>query len=172
VIELTLRHELRCTPERHWKLFFDPDWTKELILDGLAFNKCEVGDLERSGDITTRMMRVEPKIDVPGPVARLLGPKLGYTEKGTFNETTKAWNYALVLSVLSEKILLGGDVTVEPKGDDKCVRLSKIWMKAKIPIIGGLVEKAAEKNMKKGWDDSAAWINGWLDAHPESDAAR
>ena len=171
MIELTLRHELSCTPQRHWKLFFDPDWTRELILDGLGFNKCEVGDLERDGDITTRKMRVEPKIDVPGPVARLLGPRLGYTEHGTYDETAKTWNYKLVLSVLSSQIQLGGDVHIEPKGEDKCVRVSKIWVKVKVPLIGGMVEKAAEKNMRKGWDDSASWINQWLAAHPEpSDA--
>lgn len=166
MIELTLRHELRCTPDRHWELFFDPDWTRELILGGLGFSKCEVGELDKAGDITTRQMRVEPKIDVPGPVARLLGPRLGYTEKGRFEETARKWTYQLVLSVLADKIRLGGEVTVEPQGDDRCTRVSNLWMEARIPLIGKLVEKAAEKNMRKGWDDSAAWINRWLDAHP------
>lgn len=166
MIELTLRHELRCTPDRHWELFFDPDWTRTLILDGLGFNKCEVGPLKDDGNVTTRSMRVEPKIDVPGPVARLLGPRLGYNEQGRYQRDTRTWTYELRLSVLSDKIQLGGEVEVEPKGEDRCTRVSKLWMRAKLPIIGGLVERAAEKNMRDGWNKSAVWINGWLDAHP------
>jgi hypothetical protein len=170
VIELTLRHELHCTPERHWKLFFDPEWTRTLILEGLGFNKCEVGPLQTHGDTTERSMRVEPKIDVPGPVARLLGPRLGYNEVGKFHEPTQVWTYELRLSVLSEKIQMGGEVTLQPQGDDRCTRTSKLWMRAKIPVIGGMVERAAEKNMRDGWDKSATWINGWLDANPAAPA--
>lgn len=170
MIELTLRHELHCTPDRHWELFFDPEWTRSLILEGLNFNKCDVGQLVEEGDVTTRSMRVEPKIDVPGPVARLLGPRLGYTEQGRYHRPTRTWTYELRLSVLADKIQLGGEVTIEPlgepKGEDRCTRVSKLWMRAKIPIIGGLVERAAEKNMRDGWDKSAVWINAWLDAHP------
>jgi hypothetical protein len=166
VIELTLRHELHCSADRHWELFFDPEWTRTLILEGLGFNKCEVGDLKEEGDITARRMRVEPKIDVPAAVAKLLGPRLGYTEEGRFHRPTRKWTYELKLSVLAEKIQMGGDVTLEPGDETRCTRVSKLWMRAKIPLIGGLVEKAAEKNMRDGWDKSAVWINGWLDAHP------
>lgn len=166
MIELTLRHELRCSADRHWELFFDPGWTRTLILDGLGFNKCDVGELKEVGDETTRQMRVEPKIDVPAAVAKLLGPRLGYTEQGRYHRPTRTWTYELRLSVLADKIQMGGEVVVEPVSDDRCTRVSKLWMRAKIPLIGGLVEKAAEKNMRDGWDKSAVWINQWLDAHP------
>lgn len=169
MIELTLRHELVCSADRHWELFFDPDWTRTLILEGLGFNKCEVGDLVEDGEHTTRRMRVEPKIDVPAAVAKLLGPRLGYTEEGRFHRPTRVWTYQLRLSVLSEKIQMGGEVVIEPGDAARCTRVSKLWMRAKIPLIGGLVEKAAEKNMRDGWNKSAVWINGWLRAHPAAD---
>jgi hypothetical protein len=166
VNELTLRHELACTPERHWELFFDPKWQQTLIVGGLGFFSCEVGELERRGDDTKRSMRVTPKIDVPAPVAKLLGPKLAYTELGSFHEPTKTWTYELKLSVLAEKIRLGGRVNLEPVGADRCRRISYLYMDVRIPLIGGLVEKAAEKNMRDGWDRSATWVNGWLAEHP------
>ena len=171
MIELTLRHELACTPDRHWALFKDPAWTRTLIIEGLGFNKCEVGPLEEKGEYTERKMRVEPKIDVPAAVAKLLGPRLGYTEEGRFHEPTKVWTYQLKLSVLTEKIKLGGKLYCEPKGDDRCIRVSELWMKASIPLIGGLVERAAEKNMRDGWDRSAVWVNQWLAANPPEAAS-
>ena len=36
MIEFTLRHSLDCSPDRHWDLFFDPDWTRSLLEDGLG----------------------------------------------------------------------------------------------------------------------------------------
>ena len=29
-------------------------------------------------------------------------------------------------------------------------------------------EKAAEKNMRDGWTNSANWVNGWLADHPQT----
>ena len=37
MIEFTLRHELDCTVDRHWELFFDHDWTYSLLTEGLGF---------------------------------------------------------------------------------------------------------------------------------------
>ena len=166
MIEFTLRHPLDCTPQRHWDLFFDPDWTKNLILEGLDFQTCDIDPVRQDGTKRLRDMRVTPKLVIPAAVAKMLGPKLGYTEKGTYHETTQTWSYRMVLNVLTEKIRIGGDVTIEPLGDDRCTRISKMWVEVKIFGVGGMVEKAAEKNMRDGWEKSAAWINRWLADNP------
>ncbi len=166
MIEFTLRHPLDCTPARHWELFFDPEWTRTLIVDGLGFKECDVKPVRQDGTTRHRDMAVTPKIDVPAAVAKLLGDKLGYTERARFEEPTETWTYQLILNVLTDKIRLGGTVTLEPLGDDRCTRISKMWVEAKIFGIGGLVERAAEKNMRDGWTRSADWINGWLAKNP------
>jgi hypothetical protein len=167
VIEFTLRHPLDCTPERHWKLFFDPEWTRELIVDGLGFMSCDVRPVRQEGTTRHREMAVTPKLVIPAAVAKLLGDKLGYTERGSYDETKQKWTYQLVLNVLTEKIRMGGEVTIEPLGANRCTRVSKMWVEVKIFGVGGMIEKAAESNMRDGWDKSAAWINAWLAKHPE-----
>lgn len=166
MIEFTLRHRLECTPARHWALFFDPEWTRTLIVDGLGFFSCDVDPVQHEGTTRRRQMRVTPKLDIPAPVAKILGPKLGYTERATFDETRELWAYQMLLNVLADKILIGGEVTIEPLGDAACTRVSKMWVEVKIFGVGGMIEKAAEKNMRDGWERSAKWINGWLAAHP------
>lgn len=165
MIEFTLRHPLRCTPERHWELFFDPDWTTQLLTEGLGFS-CDIGPVKQDGDERTRTMSVAPQLDLPKAVAKLFSDSLGYIEEGRFNDTKKEWTYTLKLNMLTEKIKLGGVVTLEPLGDDRCTRVSKMWAEAKIFGVGGLIEKAAEKNMRDGWGKSADWINGWLSNNP------
>jgi hypothetical protein len=166
VLELTLHHDIRCTVDRFWALFFDPEFTREMILDGLGFAACDIEPVVEQGSLRTRNMRVTPKIDVPAAVAKLLGPRLGYTERGKLDVRTHAWTYEIVLSVLADRIRMGGTMRVEPDGADRCKRRSDLWVDVKIFGVGGLVERAAEKNMRDGWNKSADWMNGWLARHP------
>jgi hypothetical protein len=166
LIDFTLRHPLDCTPERHWALFWDPEWTRTLIVDGLGFFSCDVRPVRQEGTLRHREMAVTPKLDIPAAVAKILGPKLGYTEKGTFDEATQTWTYRMVLNVLTDSIRIGGEVSIEPLGAGRCTRVSKMWVEVKIFGVGGMIEKAAEKNMRDGWDRSAQWINQWLAKNP------
>jgi hypothetical protein len=162
MLEFTMTHEIDCDVERFWQLFFDAALTREMIVDGLGFASCDCGEPVRKDDKRERSMRVVPKIDVPEVVAKLLGPKLGYTERGVLDEKTMVWSYAIELSVLADRIRMGGRMSVEPAGPGKCRRVSTPRVEAKIPLIGGVVERAAEKNVRDGWSKSAVWVNGWL----------
>jgi len=166
VLKLTLHHDIHCSADRFWELFFDPAFVREMIVDGLGFASCDVGPLVDEGALRKRETRVIPKIDVPAAVAKLLGPKLGYVEKGQLDTRTQAWTYEIVLSVLSDRIKMGGTMTVDPKGDSLCERHSELWVDVRIFGLGGLVERAAESNMRSGWNRSAEWMNGWLPGHP------
>jgi hypothetical protein len=167
VLEFTVTHEIHCSADRFWELFFDSAFTQEMIVDGLGFASCDIDDVEVVGHERRREMRVVPKLDIPAAVAKLLGPKLGYTERGTFDEQTRVWDHHLRLSVLSDRIRMGGKVRAEAAGEGRCRRIADLWCEAKILGLGKMVEKAAEKNMRDGWGRSAAWINAWLESHAE-----
>jgi hypothetical protein len=164
VLNFTLEHEIDCSEQRFWELFLDPKFTRDMIVDGLGFAACEVGPLTEAGDTQKRPMQVTPKLVLPAAVAKILGPKLGYSEAGVWHPKEQRWRYDLRLSVLSDRILLGGNVTTQPRGDDKCVRISKHEVQIKIFGIGSLAERAAETNMVDGWDKSAVWMNRQLAA--------
>lgn len=166
MLKFTLEHRLNCTPERHWELFFDPEWNRTLIVGGLGFFSCECSPAVDDGEQRRRTMRVTPKLNVPAAVAKLLGPRLAYTEKGVFHIPTERFEYETILSVLADKIRLGGAVSIRDEGDGKCTRIAELWTEAKIFAIGSMVERAAERNLRDGWGDSARWINGWLSEHP------
>lgn len=166
MLNFTLEHELDCSADRFWELFLDPDFTHDMIVEGLDFASCEVGKLEEKGATMIRPMRVVPKLDLPAAVAKVLGPKLGYTEAGVYHPKEQRWRYDLTLSVLSDRIKIGGDVTTRALGEHKCVRVSTHQVEIKIFGVGSLAERAARSNMEDGWGKSAVWTNRWLAEHP------
>lgn len=160
MLEFTVNHEIRCSAERFWELFLDREFNEKLILDGLGFPSCEVGPVENGH----RFMTVHPKLDLPKPVVKLLGDRFSYVEKGTFSGEGANQKYEFEHDLSStDRVKLGGTVRTEPLGDDKCLRVAKLWVQAKIPMLGKTVEKAAEKSLREGWDKSAVWINEYVE---------
>lgn len=166
MLKFTLEHRLECTPQRHWALFWDPDWSRQLVVEGLGFLSCACEEPKEANGKRTRSMRVTPKINVPAAVAKLLGPKLAYTERGALDIESEIWTFDTILSVLADRILMGGTVRIRDEGDGQCTRVTDLWVEAKIFGLGGIVERAAERNLRDGWDESARWINRWVREHP------
>lgn len=160
--EFTLHHDLEISADDFWILFMDPDFTRELIVEGLGFARCDLGEVEERDGKRHRTAFVEPKIDVPGPVAKLLGPRLGYTETAYLDPEAGVWTFELKLSVLAERIRLGGKMKIEPRGDERCERIVDLWTDVRIFGIGKMVEKAAEKNLRDGWGNAATWMNQYF----------
>ena len=166
MLTFTLEHELDCSVERFWELFLDADFTRTMIEDGLDFASCEVGKLQDEGDRVLRPMKVVPKLVLPAAVAKILGPKLGYTEAGVYYRKEPRWRFDLTLSALSDRIKIGGDVTTRSLGEHRCVRVSKHQVEIKVFGVGGLAERAARSNIEDGWNKSAVWMNRWLADNP------
>ena len=167
MIRFTLVHDIHCSTERFWELYLDSDFTRALIQDGLGFDDCDIQSVTRDEGVVRRVMVVRPRIDVPQAVAKVLGPRLSYREEGVYRHDTGTWEWTTRLGVMADKIRMGGSQRVEPAAADRCRRVADLWVDAKIFGLGGLVEKAAEKNMRKGWAESARWMNAWIDRAEE-----
>jgi hypothetical protein len=161
---------LSCTPERFWKLHFDSAFVRSMVLEGLGFTACEVGELKKSGPITRRETFMVPKLQLPASAAKVLGPKFGVTEVGEFDEGTGQWTFVNRLSVLSGRVRLGGTMRIVGK-DGQSERIVDHWVDVDVIGVGKLIERAAEKSTRDGWSQGAAWFNRWLAEHPEGDAA-
>jgi hypothetical protein len=158
----TLSHEIHCDEETFWKVFFDKDFNAALYKDGLAFPEYALLDLKETEKEIVRRARVTPKMDVPAPVAKVLGSSFSFIEEGTFDRTTKIYRWKSIPNQMADKVKTFGDVHVEPAGDGKVKRVSAFSYEAKIFAIGGLVESSLDKNLRSGWDKSAVFFNAWL----------
>ncbi|MBX7083970.1 MAG: DUF2505 domain-containing protein [Nannocystaceae bacterium] len=166
MIEFTLLHDFDVTPAQFWALYLDPAFTRTLLLEGLGFGTAEIEPVVDRDGKRSRSMRVQPKLELPAAVAKVLGPKLGYTETGRLDVARSEWSYEIAMSVLTERIRLGGRMKVEPLGERRCHRTSVLWVEVRILGVGGLIEKAAEKNMRDGWEKAAVWVADWIRRNP------
>lgn len=154
----TMRHDIECSEDRFWELFFDNELQKRIYAE-LGFPKWEVLEMKETENEIVRIVTAIPKLDVPGPVVKLLGPGFGYTEEGRFDRSSKVFRFTVKPSTLADKLRNEGSVRVEPKGPDKCTRIVEIVAEAKIFGVGGMIEKMTEKGHRDGWEKSVRYFD-------------
>lgn len=160
--KFTMTHEINCDVDTFWKTFFDKGFNEELYRKQLGFPQFDIIDQKDTDTSITRTVKGTPKMEVPGALAKLLGNNFGYTEEGTFDKGTKTWRWKLTPSTLADKIRNVGMVRVEPLGDKKVRRTAEVEVEAKVFGVGGLIESTAEKQLRQGWDESAVFMNKYL----------
>jgi len=163
--KFTLTHEINANADTFWKVFLDKDFNLQLYKGPLAFPEFTIVDQTETETQYTRKVAAQPKMDVPGPVAKLIGPGFRYVEEGTMKKSDLVWRWKMTPSTLADKLFTSGTIRVEPIGDSKVRRIADMSVEAKIFGVGGLIESSAEKQIRDGWDKSAAFMNKWLSDH-------
>jgi hypothetical protein len=162
---VTFTHDIHCNEETFWKIFLDPQFNERLYKDALGFPDWKQVSLDETDTKITRTTSGQPKLDdVPGPVAKLIGNGLRYTETGTLDKATKVWTWKLVPSVMADKVKQEGKMTIEAAGD-KVRRKVELFIEAKVFGLGGMLESTTEKSMRAGWETSATFMNDWIKKH-------
>ncbi len=164
--KFTVTHEIHCNKETFWKIFFDKDFNIELYKTHLGFPDFRIIDQKETDTEIIRKAAGTPKMDVPGPIAKLLGSNFSYHEDGKFNKATGIWQWKMQPSALADKMRNEGVMRIEAIGDNKVRRIADITIEAKIFGVGGLIESTAEKQLREGWGQSAIFMNDWIKKHP------
>jgi hypothetical protein len=164
--KFTVTHEIHCNVETFWKVFFDKDFNVKLYKEGLGFPEFSIVDQQETDSEIVRKVTGSPKMDVPAPIAKVLGSNFRYTEEGKFNKATKLWQWKLIPAGMADKLRNEGTLRIEPVGDTKVRRVAELFIEAKVNfMINGLVESTSEKQLRDGWDKSAVFMNQWLKTH-------
>ncbi|MBL8683888.1 MAG: DUF2505 domain-containing protein [Myxococcales bacterium] len=162
MIKFTLTHEINCDPDTFWKLFFDKEFNDALYKGALGFTKYDLLESKDSDKQLVRKVNAVPKVDLPGPIAKLMGPGFGYVEDGVLDKATKRWTWTLTTSTMADKLKQNGTLKVEAAGEGKCRRVAEISGEAKVFGLGGMIESTIEKELRQGWDKSAEFMNKWI----------
>jgi hypothetical protein len=155
-----------CAPEDYWKMLFDESYLRTLYLEELKFKGFTV--LEMADP--TRKLRLEPKLNVPGVIEKLIGDRFAYEEHGTLDRAKNEWSWRMVQpSQLDPKakpkkdvVSTRGTTRIEPAGDGKTRRTDTVHIEAKVFGIGGIIESSVIKELHASWAKEFAFLDRWL----------
>jgi hypothetical protein len=157
---------LSCTPERVWSAFFDEAYLRALYLDTLQFRGFRILELTD----TTRKMAVVPKMNLPGPVAKLIGDSFAYEDHGTLDRAKNEWTWRMVQpsdqKARKEIVTTRGSVRLEPLPNGEVRRTDEFVAEAKMFGLGGVIESAAEKEFRSATTKEHAFLKDWLARTP------
>ena len=160
-----MKHDLSFSAEKFWELFFNDELQKKIFKD-LQFPQWDILDYTDGEKEIVRIVKAIPKLDIPGPVAKVLGPGFGYTEEGRFDKASKTYKFVVTPTQMADRLKNEGTVRCEPKGDNACTRTVDVVVEAKVFGIGGMIEKMTEKGTRDGWAKSAAFFNDYVKRNP------
>lgn len=163
---VTASSVLPCTPETFWNVFLDEKFTRTLFLEVLGYRELSVLELTDS----SRKLHVVPKINLPGPLQKLIGDSFAYEEHGTLDRGKGEWTWRMVPPAKrdpnskprKELVSTSGTIRVEAEGEGQCRRSDEVTVEAKLFGLGGLIESTVEKEIRSSWSKEFAFLRRWL----------
>jgi len=162
-VKLNVRHTIDCPPDRFWSLYFDPDFTRRLHLEGLGSMSVDIISQDGSPDAGfERTMRYGQRPDAPGPVRKLFGDEFVSTEVGSFDPAAGVWSFVLTPGTMADKTTITGRMQLTDNGDGTSEQDFTLEAKVKIIGVGGIVEKFIERQARDSQNKAAAFVNANL----------
>ncbi len=164
--DITIRHEMDCDEDTYWfKCVFDREYNDTLYLKELHFPQYELEKYEDDGETIRRTVKASPKIPpLPGPVKKVIGEGLAYTESGSFTRAKKRYVFTATPNALAEKATTKGEMFVEVLGPKKIARVARISVDVKVFMVGGLIEDQILGSMRTSYERAASFTNEWVRA--------
>lgn len=160
MLTCALDHPLELTPARYWELYFDPEVTRRLFEEGLGWQPPAIETFQElpDGD-KIRSMSASPRVEVGARVQRIIGKRLGYSERGRFSAETGQWTFQHTTNIFGERLSLGGRMWIDEASSGRGHMYARIDIDCRMPLVGGVLEKAVEVNVRKGYARNAAFFN-------------
>lgn len=145
------------------KVYLDDAYTKALYKTGLGFSSFqEVSKTVSPKGAVDRTLQLQPGSSIPGALKAILGSALDYTEVGHKPDDALTWTYTITPGAMSGSIKSSGTQTVTSLGKGKCQAVFDATFSAKVPFLGGAIEKFMagefDTNMSKQETFTAQWI--------------
>ncbi len=153
---------LPCTPEAFWSVFLDAEYLKKLYVEQLQFKSFAILELTDS----TRKLAVSPKMNLPGPIEKLIGDSFAYEDHGTLDRAKNEWTWRMMppsgQKARKEVVATRGSVRVETISKAELRRTDEIIIEGKVFGVGGLIESSAEKEFRSAMTKELAFLRTWL----------
>lgn len=136
---MSVRFEFKANIDTVFNLMTDPDFLVERSLAiGELEASCEVEDSDKQTVVT--MQRLVNR-ELPSFLAKLFSSEQRLNTKETWLRDGDNWQGTVQIEVVDQPVSLQGDFSLTAATENTCIYEIAYKAKAKIPLIGGKVEK-------------------------------
>lgn len=150
-------HRIPTAADDFWEWLHDPEYEARVAR---ALGLLEYKELERrdEGDEVYRRIRVA--LPLPASLAPIVSrlvsvDQAGYVEEQWRRRDARVVRWRMTPTILAERVAVQGELRIEPAGKARCVRILDGDITARIFGVGGLLERAAIREVIGGYDVAA-----------------
>lgn len=164
MLELRVDHTLECSEDVFWdRVFLDDEYNRGLFVQYLKFTSWRELKSETRDGLLYRVVEAVPPVgEVPAALKAVIGQGAGYEERGVLDRQKKTYKIQVVPNRLADKIDVKLEFTTSPAGEGKCRRSVRGTISAKIPLVGGILEKKLLADLEKSYAKSVDYTNRFV----------
>lgn len=159
-------HVVACDPERFWAGFLQPETISSFYTKGIGFTRFDIVRQESDSSTVRREANCHLPVQLSQPLRALFRSGFSFVETGTFDRANRTWRYSWTPAVLPSRITFVGEIRADVISGDAgaCLRVAHVDVHAKLPALGTVIERTAERLLRRSWELSATVLNEWLSA--------
>ncbi len=166
-MEYTIRDTFEVSAERYWDIFFSDDYNAGLW-PAIAVDWKPL-KFEREGEGRSlkivREQELTPHRQAPKAIQKLVKGTITYVEKNRFDAASNAMNTVTVPNFMADRIDNHGVYRLQDAGAGKVERIWEGVCKAKIPLLGGQIEKYLVSEIKESYRKATEYTHRYLAEH-------
>ncbi|MEM6290001.1 MAG: DUF2505 family protein [Myxococcota bacterium] len=164
-MEYTIRDTFDVSADRFWEVFFsdaynaglwpaiDVDWKP------LKFERTGEGSATK----IIREQQLTPHRQAPKVIQKMVkGSTVHYVEKNDFDASTNSMKIVTVPNFMADRIDNHGTFRLEVLGDNQIARIWEGVCAAKVPLVGGQVEKYIVSEVKESYRKATEYTRNYL----------
>jgi len=157
-------HTLECSEDVFWdRVFLDEGYNRTLFVQNLKFTSWREAKRETKDGLLHRVVEAVPPIgEVPAALKAVIGQGAGYEERGVLDRAKKTYRIEVVPNRMADKIEVRLELSTLPVADNRCRRLVRGTVSAKIFAVGGLLEKKLVSDLEKSYAKSVDITNRFI----------
>ena len=160
--KFVIEHVLNTDVDTFWPVIFaDEKFSEAFYRDHLGF-KYQLESWDE--DTGLRKARVWPVLDIPKPLAAVIGDEFSFLEEGIWDRDAHRYTFEVHPSTFADRVNTKGVLTVTPTADGQCKRRIEITIEANVFGIGRMAESFFAATTKKQYDANAQYANEYLDS--------
>jgi|GEM_PF-7056577 len=158
-----IEHPIPIAAEKFWQdVFFAPGYVQAEHIEGLQCLEYKEIEACKGPPSYARTLFSVPPLNIPRKLQKLVGSRIGYTEKGYFDPQTQRYVFTLTPTLMPKKISISGWYEIIPVEANSMIRRCSLDFSVSVFGFGKQMEGViAQSNLdiqKKTAAFSAQWI--------------